>query len=305
MADDSLRVIGGPTASGKSAIVLALAAHFPLTVISADSRQIYRGFDIGTAKPAAAERAKVPHLGIDVIAPTERFSAAAWAERAAGWIAEARAAGRTPVIVGGTGFYIRALVAPLFAEPPIDPEERIALAAKFAPLPTEELRRRTQRLDPARAHLGRAQLLRALEVALLTGKPISHWQAQTPGAARFKARYLVVDPGPVLKDWIAARVDSMLEAGWEAEVHALARTVPDDAPAWNATGYAVVRELARGRLTRAEAVARITIATRQYAKRQRTWFRHQLGADDVTRLVPHARPVVGPALEWWTGGGIA
>lgn len=298
MAESSLRIICGPTAAGKSALVMALTERFPVTVISADSRQIYRGFDIGTAKPSAAERARVPHEGIDLVEPTERFSAAAWAGLATSWIEASRAAGRTPVVVGGTGFYIRALVAPLFAEPPLDPVRRTELAAELGALPTAELRRRAEAIDPARAGLGRAQLLRALEVAVLTGKPLSHWHELAERAPRFRARYLVVDPGPVLGERIAARVTQMLEQGWEREVKALSRSVPEDAPAWNAAGYSVVRDLARGRVTRDAAVERITIATRQYAKRQRTWFRHQLAADEVTRIAPATEL----ALRWFSEG---
>jgi tRNA dimethylallyltransferase len=299
LAGGSLRVITGPTGSGKSALVMALAADARLTVLSADSRQLYRGFDIGTAKPTAAERARVPHEGIDIAEPSERFSAAAWAERATGWIAAARTAGRVPVAVGGTGFYLRALTRPLFAEPPLDPARRAALATELGALSTAELRRRCERADPARAHLGRAQLLRALEVASLTGEPISAWHARAAKAPRRSARYLLVDPGPVLREWIVARVRRMLDAGWMDEVAALARRVPDGAPAWNAAGYAVIRDLVRGRLSREEAAERVVIATRQYAKRQRTWFRHQLPAERVTMLDPLAGDALDRARRWW------
>jgi len=301
LADGSLRVICGPTAGGKSAFVLALAESIPLAVISADSRQVYRGFDIGTAKPTPGERARVPHYGIDVAAPTERYSAAAWAEGAAAWIAEARAMGRSPAIVGGTGFYIRALASPLFREPPLDPMRRAELAAELAPLDLAELRRRVARVDPPRARLGRAQLLRALEVATLTGRPLSEWHAERAGAAPRAARYLVIDPGPPLAARIAARVQRMLAAGWEHEVERLAAAVPAEAPAWNATGYATVRDLVRGKIGRATAVEKVTIATRQYAKRQRTWFRHQLAGARVTRLDPEREDALERARAWWEG----
>ena len=304
--DDSrtLRVICGPTAAGKSALVMALADRVPLTVISADSRQIYRGFDLGTAKPSASERARIPHEGIDLVEPTERYSAAAWAERASGWVSEARAAGRSPVIVGGTGFYIRALVAPLFAEPPLDPDRRAALATELSRSKTPALRRRCEALDPARAHLGRAQLLRAIEVAVLTGRPLSEWHARSRGAPPRPARYLVVDPGLVLREWIAARVWQMLDGGWGDEVAVLERAVPDEAPAWNATGYAAIRDLARGRLTRTEAIGRVTIGTQQYAKRQRTWFRNQLRGERVTVVDPQQGGTVDRALQWWHANDI-
>lgn len=300
MDDASLRVVMGPTAAGKSALVLRLAERVPLTVVSADSRQLYRGFDIGTAKPTPAERARVPHRGLDLLAPAERASAAAWAAQAHGWIAEAGRSARTPVVVGGTGFYVRALVAPLAPVGDVEPARRRALGAWLAGQPDTELRRWCRRLDAPRAHLGRAQLLRAIEVALLTGVPLSGWHARAPRVPVPRPRYLVVDPGPALRDRIARRVDAMLAAGWEAEVAALARTVAEDAPAWNATGYAVLRSAVRGGTTRAAAREAIITRTRQYAKRQRTWIRHQLAGADVTHLDP-SRPDALARLEaWWT-----
>ncbi len=303
MADASLRVITGPTAAGKSALALALAARVPVTVISADSRQLYRGFDIGTAKPSLAERAAVPHCGIDVADAMERWSAARWASSAREWIAAARSAGRAPVVVGGTGFYVRALVAPLFEEPALDPARRCALEALLARLSTAELRRWCARLDPARAHLGRAQLARAVEIALLTGVPITAWHARASNAPPLRARYLVVDPGPALPDAIASRAQAMVARGWVDEVARLESAVPSDAPAWNATGYAAIRDVGRGRSSLASALDRVIIDTRQYAKRQRTWIRHQLAATEVTRLDPRASDAVERAIAWWESTG--
>jgi tRNA dimethylallyltransferase len=278
---------------------MALAERFPVTILSADSRQIYRGFDIGTAKPSRAERAAVPHRGIDVTDPTERYSAAAWASAANEWLAESRVANRTPLVVGGTGFYIRALVAPLFEEPPLEPESRAALGRTLAELDTTELRRWTRALDPARAHLGRAQLLRALEVALLTGVPISEWHRREPGAPRRSARYLVLDPGAPLAGRIEDRVLEMLSAGWEAEVAALLAAIPHDAPAWNASGYRAVRDLVEGRIRRDQAIERTVIDTRQYAKRQRTWIRNQLRDEHVTLLDPLSPHAMELASAWF------
>ncbi len=292
-------VICGPTAAGKSALALALAERTGAVLVSADSRQVVRRFDIGTAKPTAAEQARVPHRGIDVVDPTARYSAARFAADAAGWIAEADAARRPVLVVGGTGFYLRALEAPLFEEPPLDETARRALEAELAPLPVEALRTRVAALDPALAHLGRTQLLRAIEVATLTGTPLSTWHRTARREATFRLHHLVVDPGDVLRERIAARVHAMLDAGWEREVAALLVDVPADAPAWNACGYDLLRRAACGELARDAAIERTIIDTRQYAKRQRTWFRHQLPAERTVRLDPTAPDALDRVLAWW------
>ncbi|HEX7121384.1 MAG TPA: tRNA (adenosine(37)-N6)-dimethylallyltransferase MiaA [Gemmatimonadaceae bacterium] len=298
---DSLPVICGPTAAGKSALALRLAEEQGLAIISADSRQIYRGFDIGTAKPTREERARVPHFGIDVVAPHERYSAAAWAAAVPGWITEAQALGRRPLVVGGTGFYLRALFRPLFEEPPVAPERRQALAQWLERLSTDELRRWCQSLDPARASLGRTQLVRAVETALLTGHRISVLHRERSRAPHLTARYLVLDPGPALADAIARRVDGILAAGWLDEVRALTATVPPTAPAWSATGYDAMRRVVTGEWPLARAREAVIVATRQYAKRQRTWFRHQL-PESATRMNPQAPDAMERLRAWWAGG---
>ena len=294
-----IRVICGPTASGKTGLALRLAQHADIVVVSADSRQLYRRFDIGTAKPTPEEQHVVRHLGIDVLDPTERASAAWWADRADEWIRETRAEGREPVVVGGTGLYLRALFGELFEEPALDPEQRAALGVELAALPTESLRRWVQALDPARAHLGRTQLLRAAEIALLTGRRVSDLHRERSRPARWRARYLVVDPGDELASRIEHRTRAMLAGGWREEVRNLMRDVPADAPAWNACGYAAIRQLEDGALSERDAESRVVVATRQYAKRQRTWFRHQLAGLDVTRLDPRVPDWEARALSWW------
>lgn len=279
-------MICGPTAAGKSAIASWVAQRRSVTIISADSRQIYRGFDIGTAKPSAAERERVPHRGIDVVEPVQRFSAADFADLANGAIADALRDGRLPLVVGGTGFYLGALLKPLWEQPELEPTRRAALLSRLDAMTTDDLRRWCGALDPARAHLGRAQLLRCVEVALLTGQRISEMHVARARPALWRARYLLVDPGSELHGRIATRISSMVAAGWPAEVEQLMRVVPDDAPAWNATGYDAVRQLVRGEIDSATALERVIIETRQYAKRQRTWFRHQLGSDPVERVSP-------------------
>jgi tRNA dimethylallyltransferase len=297
-----IAVICGPTASGKTRAALRLASVDPVEIISADSRQLYRDFDIGTAKPSSAERTAAPHHGVDVLEPTERASAAWWADRADDWIRDVLARRRMPVVVGGTGLYLRALFGALFEEPPMDPDRRRALEAELAPLDTGELRRCVVALDPARAHLGRTQLLRAIEVALLTGHRLSDLQRERARMPRWPARYLVLDPGPSLSGTIAARTRAMFAAGWRDEVRRLMATVPADAPPWNASGYRVVRELEQGMLSPEAAMQRVIIETRQYAKRQRTWFRHQLAGEDVTRLDPNAESFDDALLSWWRAG---
>lgn len=300
-----VRVICGPTGAGKTVAAVRFATRLahetPVSIISADSRQLYRGFDIGTAKPSAADRQHAPHLGIDVLDPTERASAATWARLADGWIHEVMADGRIPLVVGGTGLYLRALFAGLFEEPAMDPERRPALQALLEDWPVEELRQWVAALDPARAHLGRTQLLRAIEVALLTGHRISALHRAQARPPSWRARYLVVDPGPRLAGDIETRARSMLAEGWADEVRSLLASVPLDAAAWNATGYRAIVSMVQGGLSVHDAEQRVVIETRQYAKRQRTWFRHQLVGDDVTRLDPRAPDFAARADAWWDG----
>lgn len=296
-----LPVITGCTGAGKSAVGLAIAERFPVLIVSADSRQIYRGFDVGTAKPSAADQSRVPHAGIDVAEPDERYNAARWADVAERAIRQGLAAGRMPLVVGGTGLYLRALFEPLFREPELDASARHAIGEELATRPTDELRRWVRELDPARAHLGRTQLLRAIEVVRLTGVPISTWHHESHRPALFAARYLVVDAGEQLPARIEARVDDMLRAGWIDEVRALAASVQREAPAWNATGYATVRRMAEAEIGIAAGREEIVIRTRQYAKRQRTWMRHQLNASQVSRIDTRSMPqATDEALGWWT-----
>jgi tRNA dimethylallyltransferase len=242
-----------------------------------------------------SERKTIPHEGIDICDPHDRYSASAWAELAR--LALAR--NSNSIVVGGTGFYIRALFEPLFTAPHIDGKARASLEQYFAGMRTEVLRRWCEAIDPRRAHLGRVQILRALETALLTGKRISDLHEQDAQRADITASYLVVDPGPKLAQRIEKRVDAMIEAGWLDETRALDAIVPDDAPAWKASGYRTMREVVRGTLDLSAARSRIIIETRQYAKRQRTWFRHQLPPDTVTRIDPDDPDAAGIVERWW------
>ena len=293
-----IRIICGPTAAGKSGVAMELAARHGLTIVSADSRQIYRGFDIGTAKPSREERQRVPHACIDVAGPTERWSAARWA-------ADARRAIETAgvekaVVVGGTGLYLKALTAPLFDEPELDAVRRGQLAKHLEDWPLGRLRHWASTLDPARAHLGRTQLLRAIEMALLTGRRLSAMHESGGKPPAYRARWLVVDPGDELAHRIESRIDAMFDSGWVDEARELAKRVPEDAPAWQGCGYAAVRDIALRTAKLGDARTTILVHTRQYAKRQRTWFRHQLaGAGAVTRLDPRANDADRLVRAWW------
>lgn len=299
LAASRVRVICGPTAAGKSAIAANLALEYGATIISADSRQIYRGFDIGTAKPDWNERKSIRYMGLDVAEPSERFSASRWAKLAMGWVEQCRAEGTPVMVVGGTGFYIRALFDPLFDAPDLDERRREALEHFLNPLDLAELRRWCAAIDPERAHLGRYQLVRAIEIALLSGRRISALHAADNPLPSLAPAYLLVDPGPSLSERMERRVDAMIDAGWANEAHALDAHVPANAPAWKASGYRVMRLVARGELDLSAARERIIIETRQYAKRQRTWFRNQLGDSPVTRVDPDDPDAQAIAQRWW------
>src|SRR5213082_3611679 len=212
-------VVVGATGVGKTAGAAAWAALEPITVVSADARQTYRGLDIGTAKPPPPLLARVPHVGLDVVQPGERYSAGQFARDAAVWLAEIRSAGRQPVVVGGTGFYVRALAEGLFHEPPLDAGRRERLHAWTARLPAARLAHWAARLDRRFAGGGRQRAVRAIEVALLTGRGLSWWQqhARATGAMRPWYIHLTL-PRDALQRRIADRVDAMLAAGLVDEV---------------------------------------------------------------------------------------
>ena len=303
MAADRLRIVCGPTAAGKSEVALELAAAHNAAIVSADSRQVYCYFDVGTAKPTREECERATHYGVGVIEPTERYSAARWADEAEEWMECAAEIDKPPMIVGGTGLYIKALVEPLFDAPAIDSIRRAQLEQELQDKSIDDLRRWCRQLDPARAHLGRAQLTRAIETVVLAGMRISDLHAEhraaTPAKTALEPAYLVVDPGPSLARRIEARVDGMLKEGWADEVRELIDRVPADAPAWKASGYLAMRDHVEGRCDLSSARQRVIIETRQYAKRQRTWFRHQLPAAAVTPVNPEDSQARAVVREWW------
>jgi len=274
-------VLVGATAVGKTATALALAERLPIEVVSADSRQVYRRLDIGTAKPLPHERARVPHHGLDVVAPGERYSAGRYAREAEDWIAAVRARGAVPVVVGGTGLYVRAIAEGLFAEPPLDAARRQALAAWLGGLDALELARWAGRLDPGFRGGGRQRAARAVEVALLTGRPLSAWQRLAAARAVIRPMYVLLTlPRPVLHQRIERRAREMVRRGLIEEVAAvLSEGHPAGAPGLDAVGVREAVEYLHGTRSRESVAEAITLATRQYAKRQETWFRRQLRGD--------------------------
>jgi tRNA dimethylallyltransferase len=282
----------GPTASGKSALALEVAERLSLPILSADSLQVYRYLDIGSAKPGAAERARVPHYLIDLVDPDEPFTAADYAEqgrRVIEGLRPALSASSAPgaLLVGGTGLYVRALTGGLIAAPPPPAAARQRLAAEVAADP-EAARRRLAAADPETARrlppADRVRLVRALEILEATGRPPSALRA----AHRFAERpYDLVTvvlqvEARELDRRIAARVDAMMAAGLVEEVRALhARGYGPELKAMQGLGYRQIGEYLQGRVGLPEAVETLKRATRQYAKRQRTWWRAEPSAVPV------------------------
>ncbi|HET7425940.1 MAG TPA: tRNA (adenosine(37)-N6)-dimethylallyltransferase MiaA [Gemmatimonadales bacterium] len=306
MAGGKVPVLVGPTAVGKTAVALALGAHWPLEILSADSRQIYRRLDIGTAKPTRKEQARVRHHGLDVVEPGSRYSAGHFARDAVGWLDDVRARGRTPVVVGGTGLYVRALAEGLFHEPALDPGRRRALDAFTARLEDLELLRWAGRLDPGFRGGGRQRAARAIEVALLSGHPLSHWQQEARARGALDPWYIVLTvPRPVLHQRIARRAEEMVRRGLIEEVASvLAEGHGAHAPGLDGIGIREAVEYLHGQRSRESVAEAVTISTRQYAKRQQTWFRHQLDGTiltlDATR--PAERLAAEIAEAWQKGG---
>ena len=282
MVERPLLVIAGPTATGKTALALELAEHLPIEVISADSRQVYRGLDIGTAKPKVAERKRAPHHLLDIIDPDEVFNAHRFASLARAAIADIQSRGARPVIVGGTGFYIQALLtgSPLGATPP-DPELRSRLIRQLETEGPEPLIRRLREVDTDRAASidlnNPRRLIRALEIAEAQNQksaPDSRPAANPPIPAYILG--LQVEPA-ALAERIARRTAHMFEHGLLNEARRLRDQRYDRTlPALTGVGYAEALAHLDGHLTLPEAIQRTTNRTRQYARRQRTWFRHQL-----------------------------
>ena len=295
----------GPTATGKSGLAMALAGELGGEIVNADALQVYRGFDIGTAKPTAEERARVPHHLVDILEPAETYSAGEFARRARRAITEIEGRGRVPIVVGGSGLYLRALLAGISPIPPGDPAVRAALRARLAEDGLPALAAELARRDPetaARLAPGDSQrVLRALEVALVSGVPLAAWIARQPfGNQGIPAVSvgLTLARG-LLYDQIAGRVARMIERGWVNEVQGLlARGLSPQVPAFQAIGYRQLALHVRGEWTLQQAISDTIQATRRFAKRQETWFRKEpdvtwFPAQDlehrVTEVLEHVR----------------
>ncbi len=287
MALPQAMVITGPTGTGKTRLAVEVAERVGAEIISADSRQVYQHMDIGTAKPSAELRQRVPHHGLDLLNPDEGYSAGRFARDAWRWIEEARARGRGALVVGGTGFFIRALLTPLGPEPDCDPRRRAQLRDYLTRRPIADLRRWLIRIDPSRGaqleHEGGPQRLsRSLEVALLSGRRHSWWLSRPPETAALQAPVVCLHlPREELYRRIEDRLDRMLAAGLLDEVRRLRAAYGADAPGLKSVGYAEMISHLRSDLSLAEAVEAAKRSTRRFARRQLTWFRHQLPADTL------------------------
>ncbi len=278
----------GPTAVGKTPVAVTVARCLGGEIISSDSRQAYRGLQIGTAAPTPAEMDAAPHHGVGFLEPGERYGAGRFARLARGWIGEIRDRGAVPIVVGGTGFFFRALTDPVFQEPDLDEGRRARLESWLADRTIEELQRWTEKLDPAiQDRLGvldRQRTGRALEMALLTGRNLDWWHLNSPPEAPpVRARIWVLElDSESLRERIGARTERLLGEGWLDEVETLVRAGHSgSSPAMSSIGYRHVLDLAQGRISREAAVQAILRDTWRYGRRQRTWFRHQLPPDAV------------------------
>ncbi|MDO4263469.1 MAG: tRNA (adenosine(37)-N6)-dimethylallyltransferase MiaA [Deinococcus sp.] len=300
-AAPTLPILTAPTAAGKSALALALAQEYALEIISADAFTVYRGLDIGTAKPSRAERAQVPHHLIDVAAVTEPYDVARWVTGAEAAAAEILARGGRPLVVGGTGFYLRALTHGLPLAPAADPAVRAEIEAELAERGLDALLDEIGRVRPdqlPRMERNPRRAVRALEVYRRTGRFPADFGWRAP---RFAAQVFAFSPPlPELERRIEQRTHELLHAGWPEEAQWLAGQVPPGTQplptAWQALGYREALAAEQGKLSLEEAAQQIAQATRRYAKRQRTFIRTQLGAE----LLPP--PEAELALRRWLDG---
>lgn len=297
-----LVLLVGPTAVGKTALSVLLAERFGGEIIGCDSMQVYRGFDIGTDKPGPEERRRVPHHLVDILDGREQFTAADFAVRAARAVGDISARGRLPMVVGGTGLYVKALLEGLFPGPGRDETVREGLEAEARRDGLDALYTRLAVIDPAyAAKIGRRdriRIVRALEVQAVTGVALSEHFRNTTGylpGCRTISVGLRRERAELVRR-IEARIALMFERGLVDEVRGLlASGLPESAPPFKALGYRHALAVLRGELSQAEAAGRTAADTRRYAKRQMTWFRRMAGlrwfeADDVEDIAEYIRP---------------
>lgn len=298
-------VILGPTASGKSALAVALAQRFNGEVISADAFAVYRGMDLGTAKPTAAEQQGVPHHLLSIIEPSDRCDVSRWLTLADVAISDIRARGKLPIVAGGTPLYVKALLEGLSAGAPRDPAVRGALEARYEREGGQALFAELQRIDPLyaadRHPNDQRRIVRALEVHALTGQPYSSFHT-TDGVRRSDIRPLLIGlewPREVIYARIDARAAAMVDAGLVAEVRALAKVISPEAR--QAVGYKEVLAHLAGEYDLARALTLIQQKSRNLAKHQMTWYR---GWPDI-RWIPGSTTDVGERAAALTLGFLA
>ena len=299
-----LVAVVGPTASGKSAHGVWLAEQFGGEVLACDSTQLYRGFDIGTAKPALADRRGIPHHLIDSLTPSEAATAGGYRQMALAVLEDLRCRGRLPILTVGTGLYLRALLEGLAEVPQRSEELRERLRASAKEHGPGYLHRLLTRLDPETAGKIAApdeqKLIRAVEVCLLARRPVSevHRMGRTPLPGWRALKIGLTPPREALYERIHARTDAMLAQGWMEEVRGQMESgSPENAKPFDFIGYRELREVLRGKKNLEDARAAIQQATRQYAKRQLTWFRKDLSVHWLAGFGDDPQ-IQREAIEW-------
>ncbi len=304
---EPLVVIAGPTASGKSALAVRWALALDAEIVNADSQQVYRHFDLGTAKPDDAALAAVPHHLVSFVDPHDTYSAARFQADADRAIAEIRSRGRRVIVVGGTGLYLRVLLRGVMAGPSANPEFRAQLEARAAAEGREALHGELSRIDPVAAALIKpadlVRIIRALEIHAATGRPASALrEAHGFSQARYAHGLWVLSPDrAVLYDAINARTSALYAAGLVEETRRLLEAGYREAAPMRSVGYAEALRVIDGGLSESEAVSLTAQSTRKYAKRQFTWFKKEPGARCVAPPYDALMPEISGGTE--TGAG--